>query len=436
MANPGLYCAYIAPTYRKAKIGFRYMKAFLPDCEWVKDVEGKLEIKLANGSYIVFLHGRDAEVTVEGEAIDRFVIDEAGKITQQVWFSLLTTITQTRGKGIVTGTPRGHTWYYKLFKRAINDPFFVRVTIETASSPYVSDAAIEIARRLLPAWLFDQYYRAIFTSQSTVFGNLSGMWRTELEVEAKIMTYAPNGFKLIEPEGIRFWLDPDAKKRKGVMVHGVDLAKINDYTVFYSTNSNGELVGYCRFRKVDYKVVAARFVDFVRRFFPECENILRYDATGVGVSVGEEFSEIFDECDDIDISVEPIVFTNKSKNQMISRLTLAIEAGWHKAPRIEQIETEMTSYELTVTRNGAHTFAAAEGEHDDVVSAQMLSVSGAYNSDKADQASELLEKVMSGGDIEEDDILEAYADIVSGENNDDFFDTDDTDELDFDAETA
>lgn len=438
MTNPGVFCAWIAPTYRKAKIGFRYMRAFLPDCEWIDDVEGKLEIRLANGSYITFLHGKDAEVTVEGEAIDRFVIDEAGKIIQQVWLSLITTITQTRGKGIVTGTPRGHTWYYKLFRRAAEDPLLVRATIETSQSPYVSEEAVAIAKRLLPAWLFDQYYRARFVSQSTVFGDLTGIWATELERDGKISTWSASGVTQIESEGVRFWLHPDPKAREGVIVHGVDLAKKNDYTVFYSVNMSGELVGYVRFRRIPYKAVAARFVDYLRRFFKDTENILRYDATGVGDSVGEDFADFFDECTDLDVVVEPVVFTMKSKNRMVARTTLAIEEGWHKAPRLDQIEAEFTSYEVTVTKHGNHSYAAAEGEHDDVVSAALMAISKAYSTMQADLAEEMVEQAMSGVQNEEaEDIIAAYAGIVTGEDNDAFFDGEQADKkLDFDEETA
>ena len=83
-----LYLAWIAPTYLKCRIGYRYVKSMLPDLPGFRCIDGRLEIHFPNGSFIKFLHGRDAEITVEGEAVDRFVIDEAGKITRQVWHSL------------------------------------------------------------------------------------------------------------------------------------------------------------------------------------------------------------------------------------------------------------------------------------------------------------------------------------------------------------
>ena len=138
MTYPRLYCVWIAPTYLKCKIAYRYFKSFMPSDSSIDMMDGLLEIRLGNGSFVKFLHGKDAETTIEGEAVDRFAVDEAGKIGKQVWISLLTTITQTRGKGIVTGTPRGLTWYYEIARQAKlgDDPFFVYVNLKTEDSKF------------------------------------------------------------------------------------------------------------------------------------------------------------------------------------------------------------------------------------------------------------------------------------------------------------
>jgi len=423
MTHGGLFCVWIAPTLAKAKIGYRYMKAMFPECDLFTPVDGKLEIRLANGSFIKCLHGYDAETTVEGEAIDRFVIDESGKIKRQVFYSLLTTITQTRGKGIATGTPRGFNWYQETFKRAQEgDPFFVWAQLRTEQSPYVTTEAIDQARRLLPKNLYDQYYNAMFVSAGTVFGDLNGMWDESLKV--------PSG-------NVQFWLHPDASKRAGDITHGIDLARKSDYTVVYSVNSNGETVGYMRWRQTPYPVQMKRIKHYVHTYFPpdKCENAIRFDATGVGVAIADLFSET-----EIDAAVTPVVFTNKTKSSMVTRMILAIEAGWHKAPRIPAIEHEFASYELSVTKTGLHSYSAPDGEHDDIVSAAMLAVSAAFQSTVAESGERVLEMAMSGGTMDEEhsDIFAAYADIAGSDdgffdnNNDDF----DDDDFDFDEDTA
>lgn len=423
MTHPGLFCVWIAPTYLKCRIGYRYIKAMLPECDLFKPIDGKLEIRFANGSFIKFLHGRDAETTVEGEGIDRFVIDESGKIQRQVFNSLLTTITQTRGLGICTGTPRGFTWYYDMFKRAQEgDPFFVWAQLQTMQSPFVTDDAVALAERLLPKALFDQYYRALFVSSGTVFGDLGAIWDESLAVK---------------PGVVRFWLHPNAVLRTGEIFHGVDLAKQKDFTVVYSVDQFGQLVGYMRFRQIKYTTQIQRIKRYIHEYFQPgvCENQIRFDATGVGVAVSDMFSEA-----EIDAAITPVVFSNKSKSEMVTRTIMAFESGWHRAPRIPQIEHEFASYELSVTKTGLHSYAAADGEHDDIVSAGMLAISAAFQSVMAESGERVLENAINGATMNgnHSDIFAAYADIAAGE--DEFFGDGENgatdDDFDFNEETA
>ena len=410
MSNKNFYCAWIAPTYLKCKIGYRYMKSMLPDHAWINLVDGRLEIQFANGSFIKFLHGSDAETTIEGEGIDRFVIDEAGKIKGQVWISLLTTITQTKGKGIVTGTPRGFTWYSDLYKRSLtNDPFFVGYRLPTSSSPFVPKESIERAKKLLPHHLFDQYYNAQFISHGSTFGDLSHVWDDTLEVK---------------PQHKKFWIHPDESLRKGSIVHGLDIAKKHDYTVFYSVNTNGKLVGFCRFKHVPYTHQIIRLKTYITNYFSGDQEI-RFDATGVGIAFEDMLAEA-----EIDAIIEPVIFTNKSKSEMVTKVLMAIQSDWHKAPKIEIINNEFSSYELSITPSGLHKYSAPEGEHDDVVSAALMAISGAYSSASAEDGEKFLESALSGNNA--DDILSAYA--MTGTDNEFFESQDYDDDFSFDYE--
>jgi hypothetical protein len=410
LVTPGLYCIWIAPTYMKARIGYRYIKAMLPEHPSIQCMDGKLEIRFGNRSLIKFIHGKDAETTVEGEAVDRFVIDESGKQSKQLWYSLLTTITQTRGMGIVTGTPRGYTWYYDIFRQAKQgDPFFCWAQISTEQSPFISKQAVENAKRILPKGLFDQYYRAMFVSHSTVFGDISAIFDDKLIVK-------PN---------TKFWVHPDPAARALDTVTGWDMAKHRDFSVFYTVNTLGKCVGYARFNKVPYETQVDRLHHYMHKYFTG-DRMLRYDATGVGNAVGEMIVD-----KDIDAAVTAVTFSNKSKQEMVSRTTHAIESGWHKAPRIEQLEHEFSSYEVSVTKSGLFSYSAPDGEHDDVVTAAMLAITGAYQSAQAEESEKVLDGLMNGS-MDDDDITEA-ADLYSGDDGffDDEKDEDNPDDFDF-----
>jgi len=410
LVNPGFYCAWIAPTLNKARIGYRYMKAMLPDVDWIDCKDGRLEIYFGNNSFIKFLHGRDAEVTVEGEAIDAFVIDEAGKQSKQLWFSLFTTITQTLGKGIITGTPRGFTWFYDIFKKAkAGDPFFCCAQLSTEQSPYVTPRAIEQARRILPKGLFDQYYRGLFVSMSTVFGDLSGVWQDDLS--KKPIT--------------AFWVHPDAKAKAVDLCVGVDWAKQRDRTVFFAVNAQGQTVGFWRFRGIPYTEQVKRLAKFCKLFTGDLS--IRHDATGVGVAVSDLISEM-----DIDATITGVTFTNASKQDMVTRATIAVEQDWFKCPRIDPVVAEFSNYELSVTKTGLFSFSAPEGEHDDCVSAGILAISGAYASAMADSAQRVIESALDGTIQDDLGSIDDYASAAFGDALDSFNEDEDGDWLDGD----
>jgi hypothetical protein len=373
MLYNGLFCLWIGPTLEKARIGYRYLKALFPE-PLAQCSDSRLEIRLANGTFIKCTHGRDAEVTVEGEAVDRFVMDEAGKQKRQLWHSLITTITQTMGLGIITGTPRGMGWYYEVFRQAkAGDKFFAFVQLATSCSPYVNPKAIENAKRILPPELFAQYYLAQFISGSTVFGDLGAVWFRDPPANPRT----------------KLWLHPNPAEHAKPTVTGVDLAKKRDFTVFITTNIDGVVVGYWRFRGGAYTAQARRLQRYLEKFTGERE--VRYDATGVGEGFGDIIGEM-----DIDASFVPVLFTNLVKQDLVTRSRIAIESDWWHCPYIEQVEHEFASYELRVSRTGLHTFSAPEGDHDDVVTASMLSIAGAFQSAKADEASTLLEQLNAG----------------------------------------
>jgi hypothetical protein len=413
--NPGLYGVWIGPTYLKCRIGYRYVKAMLPDMPGVHCIDGKLEIHFPNGSFLKFLHGKDAETTVEGEAIDAFVIDESGKQKKQLWFSLLTTITQTRGKGIVTGTPRGFNWYYDEFRKAKGgDPFYAWAQLPTSCNPFVPQKSIAQAKRLLPAALYEQYYEAKFVSASVIFTNLSQMFDSAIKCN----------------RDAKFWVHPDVALRKLDTVTGWDIAKHRDYSVFFTTTSCGKVVGYARFRRIPYDAQVRRLKIYLEKYFKESDKMVRYDATGVGSAVTDLLSQ-----EDIDAAFTPVIFSNKSKQDMVSRTSMAIETAWVKAPPIEQIEHEFGSLEVKVTKSGLYSYAAPDGEHDDVVMAGMLSISGAFVHAQAEEAEKMmedLEEEMERDDALDDDELDDAAEAFDDE--DEFFDEDSDEEGDDDAE--
>jgi hypothetical protein len=92
-----------------------------------------------------------------------------------------------------------------------------------------------------------------------------------------------------------------------------------------------------------------------------------YDATGVGVAVGDIFSAK-------GAYIYPYTFTNKSKSELVYNLIKKIELGAFKMPNIPLLIDELGSYTQKETPTGAMTFAASKEGTDDTVTALMLAL--------------------------------------------------------------
>ncbi len=384
LINPGFYNIWIAPTLYKCRIAYRYMKAMLPDIEWIDTKDGAMEIWMGNGSFIKFLHGRDAEVTVEGEAVDSFVIDEAGKQKAQLWHSLITTITQTEGHGIVTGTPRGRNWYYDLYQKAQRgDPMLCHATLRTVDSPFINPQAVFRAKNILPASLFRQYYLAEFVSDSQVYGEMDGVWN-DLPVEHQ-----------------GYWIHPDENQRMKPTCIGMDLAKRGDYTVISAVNCDGETVGYVRLRHKPYHEQIQILGRFSKAFKSD-DNEIRYDRTGLGDVVGEQITILFDRLGGRWL-VTPVVFTNAVKQEMVSKVGHVIDTRWWRCPRIVRVEEEFINLEVTATKTGMHSYGHPTGEHDDAHWSLAMAIAGALSYNKSEQDIDLIEAAMNGTLLTDDE---------------------------------
>jgi hypothetical protein len=227
----------------------------------------------------------------------------------------------------------------------------------------------------------------------------------------------------------RFWVHEE-HHRVGDVYHGIDVAKKQDYTVFYSVNSIGKLVGYCRFQHIPYPQQVIRLKTYITNYFTGCENTVRFDSTGVGVAFEDMLAEAQFEAD-----LQPISFTTKSKSEMITKAVLSVQSGWHKTPKIRRISHEFGIYELSVTATGLHKYGAPDGEHDDVVSAAILAISGAYSNSCSTVSEEYMLAALSGESL--DDVIGAYADMaMEGPDPFDTEDIEDDHDFQFDYEDA
>ncbi|MGL6123882.1 MAG: hypothetical protein ACRC1W_12900 [Shewanella sp.] len=357
--NPGTYWRWVAPIYTQSVIGMRYMQRLLPGRPHVEVIPSAMKLRFPFiDTDIQFCHGQDPE-SLEGEATHGNVLDECSKMKEQVYNSVKTTTTVTRGPILAISTPRGKNWFYKKCMAAQDEmmraaaegrnPRQLFITAPTTANPHVTVEAIEEARRNLPERLFKQYILAEFVDDADVFSGYRQV------IDGPELTFFG------EPER---WVSSDSKER--TVVIGADWAKTHDYTVFTAFDIEGDrkrLVGFQRFQGIQYTDAVKMLVAFSRKF--KETSMVFHDKTGLGQVIDELM-------DKTGLPFQGIVFSSESKSQMVNQLMLAMQVQELLLPNWQNMCREFDSFEVTTNEIGRMRYNAASGQHDDIVCSLML----------------------------------------------------------------
>lgn len=170
---------YVAPTYGMARsILWDELKDGIP-AKWIAKInETRMTIRLHNGSRIE-LKGADKPDTLRGVGLDLVIIDEAQDIDPDTWYKVLyPTLTSTRGRGIIIGTPKAYNWLYDVYMLGQRgETYFDKKgrrrrnsyrswQFPTIMSPFVPKSEIEAARQNLDEKSFRQEFEASFETMS------------------------------------------------------------------------------------------------------------------------------------------------------------------------------------------------------------------------------------------------------------------------------
>jgi hypothetical protein len=291
-----------------------------------------------------------------GEGVTFAVLDEAATMPPMVWEQIIRpTLADYRGGAMLISTPRGRNWFYKRWLSGQDElqKEWKSWTFPSASNPHLHPDEIEAMREELPTLIFEQEVLAKFLAAgSSVF-----RWSDSA------LQYDPildDGFvDGIEPVGHQFL--------------GIDLAKTQDYTVLYGARESDRRNTYFeRFNSVawsEQKRRIKRAVSQMRRKGATGVTLVM-DSTGVGDPIVEDLEEQ-------GYDVVGINFTTW-KNKMVTLLGKDLEVG--RAFILDDAYlNEFEAYAMNATKTGKLQYSAPEGEHDDVVSAKMLSHWGLVN---------------------------------------------------------
>lgn len=349
---------WVAPIYTQSQIGYDYCSRMLPPAPYVhRRRHGQIISFPSIDTRIQFFHGQRPE-SLEGEATAGNVLDEAAKMKEEVYAAVKTTTTVTRGKILLISTPLGKNWFYKgcmaakdemhRAKREGRHPTKIFITAPSISNPSVGQDIIDDARISLPYRLYQQLYLAEFVEDGTVFAGFRGC------LYGDYLDMADTEYQ--------HWYMPGCEK--ATVCIGADWAKTTDRTVFTAVDmATRKVVGFERFYKTPYTEAIRRLVLFSRKF--KQVQVLYHDKTGIGDAIDDQLAYTH-------LPYEGIVFTNKSKADMVSKLITSVEQQTIELPNWGDLVKEMDAYEVNTTSSGNFTYGAPSGQHDDIVSSIML----------------------------------------------------------------
>jgi hypothetical protein len=330
--HPGALLAWVAPTYRQSKIAYRLIKQALAQLIGHSS-DSELLIELPNHARMMFCSSDNYDA-LRGNGIHFLVIDEAADVNEKAWTEVLRPcLSDTRGRALFLGTPKGRNYFYTLFQRGLDPlyPDWASFTAPTAANPYIPREEIEAARQELPEMVFQQEYLAVFLEESAgVFTNIDACIAGTLR-------------------------DPDPECD---YVLGWDIAKYQDFSVISIINCQTMHVDYWeRTNQVDYSVQVNNVCSVAKRY--NYAHILQ-DSTGVGDPVLEMVKRR-------GLRADGYLFTNSSKKILIEGLVAGIQHKGVTFPDIPVLITELRQMQYKMSPSRLIQYSAPDSAHDDTV---------------------------------------------------------------------
>jgi len=351
----------VSPTYDLSQKVFEYLvqwliKMFPKHASQMISYRPFPRIKTLNGS-ILECKSAENPTGLLGEELDLLIVDEASRISKRVYETYLFPTTASRqGKTVFISTPFGKNWFY--YKWIENNQRKGSFRFQSKGNPYFPIEEWERARQILPEKVFKQEYLAEF-----------------LEGAASVF------------RGVREIINDTCLKDavpKRFYVMGVDLGKHHDFTVLTIIDKiTYEVVYFDRFKQIDWPLQKARIIAAARRYNSSRVII---DSTGIGDPISDDLKRE-------GLLVDDFRYTNKSKQQLIEKLSVFIEQKSIIIPPQEELIDELESFGYYITDAGNVKYQAPEGLHDDCVNSLALAVWGLQG--RAQKPMTPLEKLLS-----------------------------------------
>jgi len=355
---PGSIQMVVSPTYDQSRLIFDLVESLMLRSGVTRGIT-----KVVRTPYPRLLYGRSLIMArtadedgrnLRGHAADRVIVDEAAYIRDKVIQEVIRPMLADRdGRLVMISTPFGKNHFYRAFLRGAEggDGRYRSFTFPSMANPHVSHEYIEEQRRELSPRQFAVEYEAQFLDdQNAVFA-----W-DDIRRAVFAKEHGPNASPRPDFEAV---------------VAGIDWARYSDYTAVVAVGvSDGlcDVVGMERISRLGWSAQIERVCGFLLR---HRVNSVLTDQTSIGDPLLEQLTTRLRELD-CDVRVEGVVFTNRSKRDLVDDLALRFGHGTVTIPGDEHLLRELQYFEYEVTESGNVRLGARGGYHDDLVIALAL----------------------------------------------------------------
>ena len=361
LENPNSTIWWVAPRYQDSnEYGFDNIRPLLTD-DLLADEPKRSKprkIPLVTGSEISF-RSAEREDSLRGGGVDLLIVDESATVKDRAWTEeLRPTLSDTLGKLVAIGTPKGRSgWFWRWFQRG-QDPEEDDIASWAASTylnPHVPNSEIDDARDDMPDRIWEQEYLAQFKAGA------SGVF-DPTDIEAITADYSVPLSKS----------DPQVA---GSFFIGVDFARAKNYTAIVVLDTEATVVALDRLRRTSWSRIQDRIERFAADYSP-CTVAL--DAT--------RDNKIVSDLEAVVANVHPVTFSAKTKRTLVENLITRVEAGDLTLPdpdrdgEAAQLRRELDMFEYDMSpRSRNVSYSAPEGHHDDLIDALALAAEGSRN---------------------------------------------------------
>ena len=285
----------------------------------------------------------DNPVSLLGEGLDWLIIDEASRLKPRIWQSHLSQrLIDRRGWALLISTPRGKGYFFELYRRGQEDrdPAYRSWNQPSWTNPFLDRDLIEEQRRQIPERVYQQEYGAQFIEGSGAV------------------------FRYVREAATGEWQEP---VKRAQYFAGLDLAKVEDYTVLVILDKEGRVVAMDRFHRIDWSIQVPRVLALTQRYNKAVTYI---DSTGAGEPIYETLKKA-------GCVARGYSFTQKSKAALIDNLAIKLEKRELVLPTpalMPELVDELEAFEYSVSEHGNIRSGAPYGYHDDCVIALALAV--------------------------------------------------------------